>query len=177
MSLGRYDAAVTPSFVEGLTLEGPIGHAGTKRKNAYLLNFHKLLSLPLWKFTNVYLSFVSSISKETSIPDQVANRPTPDQSGTQLVYKDSYWFSRFTTDYPNQSSFRFIAMNLYIASWDILCCLIWLNKVILTQKSFLLQYGSTVWKLPLVWWEFMTTISKSITHRRVHYHSNSFIRH
>ena len=32
MSLGRYDAAVTPSFIEGLTLEGPIGHAGKKQK-------------------------------------------------------------------------------------------------------------------------------------------------
>ncbi|KAK9058299.1 hypothetical protein SSX86_023140 [Deinandra increscens subsp. villosa] len=28
MVLGRYDAAITPSFIEGLTLEGPIGHAG-----------------------------------------------------------------------------------------------------------------------------------------------------
>ncbi|PWA55169.1 alternative NAD(P)H-ubiquinone oxidoreductase C1 [Artemisia annua] len=27
MVLGRYDAAITPSFIEGLTLEGPIGHA------------------------------------------------------------------------------------------------------------------------------------------------------
>ncbi|KAJ8420369.1 hypothetical protein Cgig2_024944 [Carnegiea gigantea] len=35
MSLGRYDAAVTPSFIEGLTLEGPIGHAA--RKLAYLI--------------------------------------------------------------------------------------------------------------------------------------------
>ena len=40
MTLGRYDAAVTPSFIDGLTLEGPIGHAG-KRKNAYLPNFRK----------------------------------------------------------------------------------------------------------------------------------------
>ncbi|KAL3640477.1 Nuclear pore complex subunit [Castilleja foliolosa] len=28
MTLGRYDAAISPSFVEGLTLEGPIGHTG-----------------------------------------------------------------------------------------------------------------------------------------------------
>lgn len=35
MSLGRYDAAVTPSFIDGLTLEGPIGHAA--RKLAYLI--------------------------------------------------------------------------------------------------------------------------------------------
>jgi hypothetical protein len=28
MVLGRYDAAISPSFVEGLTLEGPIGHTG-----------------------------------------------------------------------------------------------------------------------------------------------------
>ncbi|EPS72706.1 hypothetical protein M569_02050, partial [Genlisea aurea] len=35
MSLGRYDGAITPSFIEGLTLEGPIGH--TARKIAYLI--------------------------------------------------------------------------------------------------------------------------------------------
>lgn len=28
MTLGRNDASVTPSFIEGLTLEGPAGHAG-----------------------------------------------------------------------------------------------------------------------------------------------------
>ncbi|KAL2553083.1 NAD(P)H dehydrogenase C1 [Forsythia ovata] len=35
MTLGRYDAAVSPSFIEGLTLDGPIGH--TARKVAYLI--------------------------------------------------------------------------------------------------------------------------------------------
>ncbi|XP_031248698.1 alternative NAD(P)H-ubiquinone oxidoreductase C1, chloroplastic/mitochondrial-like [Pistacia vera] len=35
MTLGRNDAALSPSFVEGLTLEGPIGH--TARKIAYLI--------------------------------------------------------------------------------------------------------------------------------------------
>ncbi|KAJ9159466.1 hypothetical protein P3X46_024973 [Hevea brasiliensis] len=35
MTLGRNDAAVSPSFIEGLTLEGPFGHAG--RKIAYLI--------------------------------------------------------------------------------------------------------------------------------------------
>ncbi|XP_028087334.1 alternative NAD(P)H-ubiquinone oxidoreductase C1, chloroplastic/mitochondrial-like isoform X1 [Camellia sinensis] len=34
MTLGRNDAAISPSFLEGLTLEGPIGH--TVRKIAYL---------------------------------------------------------------------------------------------------------------------------------------------
>ncbi|KAF6140058.1 hypothetical protein GIB67_001799 [Kingdonia uniflora] len=33
MTLGRNDAAISPSFLEGLTLEGPIGH--TARKIAY----------------------------------------------------------------------------------------------------------------------------------------------
>lgn len=28
MTLGRSDAAITPSFIEGLTLEGPVGHTG-----------------------------------------------------------------------------------------------------------------------------------------------------
>ncbi|KAD5802672.1 hypothetical protein E3N88_14032 [Mikania micrantha] len=35
MVLGRNDAAITPSFIEGVTLEGPIGHAA--RKLAYLI--------------------------------------------------------------------------------------------------------------------------------------------
>lgn len=35
MVLGRNDAAITPSFIDGLTLEGPIGH--TARKLAYLI--------------------------------------------------------------------------------------------------------------------------------------------
>lgn len=34
MTLGRNDAAISPSFIEGLTLDGPIGH--TARKLAYL---------------------------------------------------------------------------------------------------------------------------------------------
>lgn len=28
MTLGSNDAAISPSFIEGLTLEGPIGHTG-----------------------------------------------------------------------------------------------------------------------------------------------------
>lgn len=28
MTLGRNDAAVSPSFIDGLTIEGPIGHTG-----------------------------------------------------------------------------------------------------------------------------------------------------
>ncbi|GAB4855734.1 Nuclear pore complex subunit [Ancistrocladus abbreviatus] len=35
MTLGRWDAAVSPSFIDGLTLEGPVGHAA--RKLAYLI--------------------------------------------------------------------------------------------------------------------------------------------
>ncbi|KAI4336475.1 hypothetical protein L6164_014997 [Bauhinia variegata] len=35
MTLGRNDAAVSPSFIEGLTLDGPTGHAA--RKIAYLI--------------------------------------------------------------------------------------------------------------------------------------------
>ena len=35
MTLGRYDSAISPCFIEGLTLEGPIGHAA--RKLAYLI--------------------------------------------------------------------------------------------------------------------------------------------
>ncbi|KAJ7945139.1 Alternative NAD(P)H-ubiquinone oxidoreductase C1, chloroplastic/mitochondrial [Quillaja saponaria] len=35
MTLGRNDAALSPSFIEGLTLDGPVGHAA--RKIAYLI--------------------------------------------------------------------------------------------------------------------------------------------
>ncbi|CAK9143661.1 unnamed protein product [Ilex paraguariensis] len=35
MTLGMNDAAISPSFIEGLTLEGPVGH--TARKIAYLI--------------------------------------------------------------------------------------------------------------------------------------------
>ncbi|CAN0924512.1 Alternative NAD(P)H-ubiquinone oxidoreductase C1, chloroplastic/mitochondrial [Linum grandiflorum] len=35
MTLGQNDAAVSPSFIDGLTLEGPVGHAA--RKIAYLI--------------------------------------------------------------------------------------------------------------------------------------------
>ncbi|XAR51047.1 NADH:ubiquinone reductase (non-electrogenic) [Bertholletia excelsa] len=37
MTLGRNDAAISPSFIEGLTLEGALGH--TARKIAYLFRF------------------------------------------------------------------------------------------------------------------------------------------
>ena len=30
MTLGRNDGAISPSFIEGLTLDGPIGHTGRK---------------------------------------------------------------------------------------------------------------------------------------------------
>lgn len=39
MTLGKYDAAVSPSFVEGVTMEGPIGHIGK-------LRIYLLLSIP-----------------------------------------------------------------------------------------------------------------------------------
>lgn len=32
MILGRNDAALSPTFIEGLTIEGPIGHTGKKPK-------------------------------------------------------------------------------------------------------------------------------------------------
>lgn len=37
MVLGRNDAALSPTFIEGLTFEGPIGHAG--KICSLLLNF------------------------------------------------------------------------------------------------------------------------------------------
>lgn len=41
MTLGKYDAAVSPSFVEGITMEGPIGHIGKLRMSL-------LLSMPFY---------------------------------------------------------------------------------------------------------------------------------
>lgn len=35
MTLGRYDGAISPSFIDGLTLDGPVGHSA--RKLAYLI--------------------------------------------------------------------------------------------------------------------------------------------
>jgi hypothetical protein len=41
MTLGRNDAAISPSFIDGLTLEGPIGHTG---KFLFLAPFFSSLS-------------------------------------------------------------------------------------------------------------------------------------
>lgn len=48
MTLGRNDAAVSPSFIDGLTLEGAIGHTG-KLGNSFVTYavFSYLLSILL----------------------------------------------------------------------------------------------------------------------------------
>jgi hypothetical protein len=46
MVLGKSDAAVTPSFIEGFTLDGPIGHAG----NSFVLIFVVLYWLNSFPF-------------------------------------------------------------------------------------------------------------------------------
>ncbi|KAK1314138.1 hypothetical protein QJS10_CPA06g02435 [Acorus calamus] len=62
MILGRNDAAISPSFVEGLTLDGPIGHAA--RKFAYLLRLptdeHRLKVGISW-FTKSAVDSVASL--------------------------------------------------------------------------------------------------------------------
>ncbi|KAK7247616.1 hypothetical protein RIF29_42502 [Crotalaria pallida] len=62
MTLGRNDAAISPSFVEGLTLEGPVGH--TARKVAYLIRLptdeHKLKVGISW-LTKSAIDSVSSL--------------------------------------------------------------------------------------------------------------------
>ncbi|XP_057417534.1 alternative NAD(P)H-ubiquinone oxidoreductase C1, chloroplastic/mitochondrial isoform X2 [Lotus japonicus] len=79
MTLGRNDAAISPSFFEGLTLEGPIGHTGrlvsfyiihfimlghTARKIAYLIRLptdeHKLKVGISW-FTKSAIDSVASL--------------------------------------------------------------------------------------------------------------------
>ncbi|PIA47438.1 hypothetical protein AQUCO_01400238v1 [Aquilegia coerulea] len=71
MTLGRNDAAITPSFIEGLTLDGPIGHAA--RKIAYLIRLptdeHKVKVGISW-FTKSAIesiaSFQSTVTKVLS---------------------------------------------------------------------------------------------------------------
>ncbi|XP_021772627.1 alternative NAD(P)H-ubiquinone oxidoreductase C1, chloroplastic/mitochondrial-like [Chenopodium quinoa] len=62
MTLGRYDAAVTPSFIDGLTLEGPVGHAA--RKLAYLIRLptdqHKIKVGLSW-FTKEAIDSVATL--------------------------------------------------------------------------------------------------------------------
>lgn len=62
MTLGRYDAAVTPNFIEGFTLEGPIGHAA--RKVAYLMRLptdeHRIKVGLSW-FTKTAIDSVASL--------------------------------------------------------------------------------------------------------------------
>ncbi|XP_061346847.1 alternative NAD(P)H-ubiquinone oxidoreductase C1, chloroplastic/mitochondrial [Gastrolobium bilobum] len=67
MTLGRNDAAISPSFVEGLTLEGPIGH--TARKIAYLIRLptdeHRLKVGISW-LTKSAIDSVSSLQSTLS---------------------------------------------------------------------------------------------------------------
>ncbi|KAG8645578.1 alternative NAD(P)H-ubiquinone oxidoreductase C1, chloroplastic/mitochondrial isoform X1 [Manihot esculenta] len=69
MTLGRNDAAVSPSFIEGLTLEGPIGHAG--RKIAYLIRLptdeHRLKVGISWLTKSVIDSVASVQSTLTKV--------------------------------------------------------------------------------------------------------------
>lgn len=62
MVLGRNDAAISPSFIEGLTLDGPLGHAA--RKMAYLLRLptdeHRLKVGISW-FTKFTVDSVASL--------------------------------------------------------------------------------------------------------------------
>ncbi|KAK9691989.1 hypothetical protein RND81_09G233700 [Saponaria officinalis] len=67
MTLGRSDAAVTPSFIDGLTLEGPVGHAA--RKLAYLIRLptdeHRLKVGLSW-FTKTAIDSVASLQSSLS---------------------------------------------------------------------------------------------------------------
>ncbi|KAL4632738.1 hypothetical protein ACB092_04G071800 [Castanea dentata] len=67
MTLGSNDAAISPSFIEGLTLEGPIGH--TARKIAYLIRLptdeHRLKVGISW-LTKSAINSVSSLQSTLS---------------------------------------------------------------------------------------------------------------
>ncbi|XP_014510386.1 alternative NAD(P)H-ubiquinone oxidoreductase C1, chloroplastic/mitochondrial isoform X1 [Vigna radiata var. radiata] len=62
MTLGRNDAVISPSFIDGLTLEGPVGH--TARKIAYLIRLptdeHRLKVGISW-LTKSSIDLVSSL--------------------------------------------------------------------------------------------------------------------
>ncbi|PON52821.1 FAD/NAD(P)-binding domain containing protein [Parasponia andersonii] len=62
MTLGRNDAALSPSFIEGLTIEGPVGH--TARKIAYLIRLptgeHRLKVGISW-LTKTAIDSISSV--------------------------------------------------------------------------------------------------------------------
>ncbi|XP_062233287.1 uncharacterized protein LOC133930622 isoform X2 [Phragmites australis] len=80
MTLGRNDAAITASFIEGLTLEGPLGHAA--RKIVYCLRMptdeHRVKVGISW-FTK------TAIDSLASLQNAVANAfpsPTPADSTT-----------------------------------------------------------------------------------------------
>ncbi|KAF5186013.1 Alternative NAD(P)H-ubiquinone oxidoreductase C1 protein [Thalictrum thalictroides] len=69
MTLGRNDAAITPSFIEGLTLDGPIGHAA--RKVAYLIRLptdeHKVKVGISWLTKSAVESIASFQSTVTKV--------------------------------------------------------------------------------------------------------------
>ena len=71
MTLGRNDAALSPSFIEGLTLEGPIGHTGK-----FLCHAPFAILFSLFYFTVIIYSHGSPLfcSKENSILDQITYR-------------------------------------------------------------------------------------------------------
>ncbi|KAF3943433.1 hypothetical protein CMV_030009 [Castanea mollissima] len=68
MTLGSNDAAISPSFIEGLTLEGPIGH--TARKIAYLIRLptdeHRLKVGISW-LTKSAINSVSSLQSTLTV--------------------------------------------------------------------------------------------------------------
>lgn len=63
MTLGRNDAAISPSFIEGLTLEGPFGHTG---KFLFLAPF---FSFAFSIFTCTHCNILCLCSEENSILD------------------------------------------------------------------------------------------------------------
>ncbi|XP_010907882.1 alternative NAD(P)H-ubiquinone oxidoreductase C1, chloroplastic/mitochondrial isoform X3 [Elaeis guineensis] len=69
MTLGRNDAAISPSFIESLTLEGPLGHAA--RKIAYLLRLptdeHRIKVGISWLTKSVVDSVASLQSTVTKV--------------------------------------------------------------------------------------------------------------
>ena len=109
MTLGRNDAAISPSFIEGLTLDGPIGHAGKViHAPFHTCGWPGLVSIWFWLWFNFDGSYVCPCSKETGIFDQIANRWAPAQSGDQLAHKVCHRFSCSSAEQCDQSPFGFL---------------------------------------------------------------------
>lgn len=110
MVLGRYDAAVTPSFIEGLSLEGLPGHTGTQTLTLSHLFFTNCVILWICDFDRL------NCSKENSLLNEATNRWAPVESRDKLANENCTRVHCFHAGYPYQIAFwRVDNTSLYIS--------------------------------------------------------------